>query len=96
MRFATRCIRSTPTDMLPILNGIKPTNIRRKSNIVKLNERTLKDQTHLLHTDSRYYQTTQRLASQVTLTTKFKQIKIADTNQVADTNRSKLPILSGI
>ena len=62
--------------MLPILSDIKPHDIKRKSNTIKLYQRALKDQIRLLHTVSSYNQNIQRLASRESLTTKFKQIKI--------------------
>ena len=76
MRLVTGCIRSTPMDMLPVLSGIEPTGIRKKSNTIKLYERAFKNQTQLLHTVSSYNQTTKRLALRESLKTKFKQIKI--------------------
>ena len=36
VRLVTGCIRSTPTDMLPILGGVEPAGIGRKSNTITI------------------------------------------------------------
>ena len=56
--------------------GIEPPDIRNKGNTNKLYKKALKNQTHLFHTVSSYYQTTQKTSITRILDNKVKQIKI--------------------
>ena len=44
----TGCIKSTPTELLPILSGIEPMDIRRNKNILDLRIRAMEN-THIFH-----------------------------------------------
>ena len=48
MRLISGCIRSTPTDILPILSGIEPPDIRREKLAIRLHQRAAATD-HLLH-----------------------------------------------
>lgn len=49
MRIITGCIRSMPTELLPILSGISPPNLRREASCINLALKALDDPNHLLH-----------------------------------------------
>ena len=72
-------------DML-IPSGIKPLNIRRKSNTIKLYKKTLKTRHtfYILFQISANQNTTQRLRSCEYFTTKFKQIKWNQPNVIVE------------
>ena len=49
MRIITGCLRSTPTDLLPVLAGIAPPSIRREHYTQQLVNKALQERTHPLH-----------------------------------------------
>ena len=49
LRIVTRCLRPTPTDHLPILSGIQPTELRRLGATLSLGHRRSLDPDHILY-----------------------------------------------
>ena len=49
LRIATGCLRPTPTDNLPVLSGIQPTELRRLGATLSLANRSSLDPGHILH-----------------------------------------------
>ena len=49
LRLVSRCIRSTPTFMLPVVSGIMPPDIRRNKQCLALSRRAEADDQHALH-----------------------------------------------
>ena len=49
MRIVTECLRLTPTDNLPVLSGIQPTELRRQEATLSLANLSSLDTGHILH-----------------------------------------------
>ena len=63
MRLISGCIRSTPTEQLPIVSGILPPDIRRNTACLKLANRAAAKDDHLLHRAMHRENSLRRLAS---------------------------------
>ena len=49
MRTISGCLRSTPTDVLPILSGIEPPDLRRKRMLLKISRKARDTHESMLH-----------------------------------------------
>ena len=67
LRLISRCIKSTPTYLLPVLCGIEPANIWRNKNCINLNK-CAADASHILHNLLHNPTSTVQLKSQNPLT----------------------------
>ena len=49
MRIVTGCVKSTPTECLPVLSGIMPPSLRRELAAKNLAKKVMRDPTHIMH-----------------------------------------------
>ena len=61
------CKKSTPADILPVLCGIEPADIRRDKNILEFRNRVLSEEGHILDNLITHPLTNNRLRSRVPL-----------------------------
>ena len=66
LRLVSGCIKPTPTDTLPVLCGIVPSDIRRDKNILELRKRALTD-SHMLNNILNNHLLNKRLKSRILL-----------------------------
>ena len=73
LRLISGCIKATPTDLLPVLSGIVPADIRRDRNILELYKRSLSED-HMLHHIQSHPLLNNRLKSRVPLSARMHSL----------------------
>ena len=81
LRLVSGCIKSTPTDILPVLSGIEPSDIRGDKNILELRKRAL-TVGHMLNNVLNNPLLNNRLKSRIPLSNRMHSLA-ADTNDVS-------------
>ena len=94
LRLLSGCIKSTPTDILPILCGIEPADIRRDKNILEFRNRVLSEEGHILDNLITHPLTKNRLRSRVPLSKRIHSLA-SDINEQLLLNRGLLQLGDG-
>ena len=68
------CIKSIPTDILPVLCGIEPADIRRDKNILEFRNRVLSEEGHILDNLITHPLTNNRLRTRVPLSKRMHSL----------------------
>ena len=74
LRLVSVCIKSTPTDILPVLCGIEHTDIRRDKNILEFCNRVFSEEGHVLDNLITHPLTNNRLRSRVPLSKRMHSL----------------------
>ena len=75
LRLGSGCIKSTPTELLPILSGIEPMDIRRNKNILSPRLRAMEN-THIFHQAAISPHKNGRLKSRMPLLTRMHRLSV--------------------
>ena len=84
LRFVNGCVKSTPTDILPVLCGVEPADIRMDKNILEFCNRVLSEESHILDNLIKHPLTNNRLRSRIPLSKRMHSL-------VFDINRATSP-----
>ena len=71
------CIKSTPTDILPVLCGIEPADIRKDKSILEFCNHVLSEEGHILDNLITHLLTNNRLRSRVQLSKQMHSLASA-------------------